>query len=211
MFKAQEGKIYKSVHTKTLLNDKATSDDILDGLDWIDKEATSRDVVILFIAGHGVNDDKGNYYFLSHEANTDRLRRTALKWTEIQDTINGLPSKVILLADTCHSGNIAGGTRRSITSAVKSIISSGSGSIIMTATTGSGYSYEQKEWGHGAFTKALLEGIAQTKADYDHDDSISIKEIDLFITTRVKELTHGKQKPTTITPRSIPDFVIGVR
>ena len=210
MFKKQSGKIYKDVQVKTLINEKANSDDILDGLDWIDKEATSKDIVIIFIAGHGVNDDKGNYYFLSHEANLERLRRTAVKWTEIQDTISNLPSKVILLADTCHSGNITG-TRRDITSAIKSIMNSGTGSIIMTATTGSGYSYEQKSWGHGAFTKALLEGIDQTKADYDKDQSVTIKEIDLYITNRVKELTKGKQKPTTITPQSIPDFAIGVK
>ena len=142
----------------------------------------------------------------------EKLRRTAVKWTEIEATISSLPSKVILLADTCHSGNITGGgMRRDITSAIKSIINSGSGSIIMTATTGSGYSYEQSNWGHGAFTKALLEGVGEQKADYNADDEISIKEIDLYVTNRVKQLTKGKQKPTTIIPDSVPDFAIGVR
>ena len=210
MFKKQEGKIYKDVVLKTLTNDEATSDNILDALDWIDREVTSKDVAMIFVAGHGVNDEKGNYYFLSHDANLNRLRRSAVKWLEIQDTIKNLPSKVILLADTCHSGNITG-TRRDITSAIKSITNSGSGSIIMTATTGSGYSYEQKSWGHGAFTKALLDGIDKYKADYDEDGAVSIKEIDLYVTNRVKSLTGGKQKPTTIIPDSIPDFAIGVR
>jgi len=210
MFKKQSGKIYKKVIIKTLINKKANSDNILDSLDWIEKEATSKDVVMIFIAGHGVNDEKGNYYFLSHDANLERLRRTAVKWAEIQDTISSLPSKVILLADTCHSGNITG-DRRDITSAVKSIINSGSGSIIFTATTGSGYSYEQSDWGHGAFTLSLLEGLGKLKADYDNDDTITIKEIDLYITNRVKKLTNGKQKPTTIIPISVPDFAIGVK
>jgi len=31
------------------------------------------------------------------------------------------------------------------------------------------------------------------------------------VTNRVKQLTKGKQKPTTIIPDSIPDFAIGVR
>ncbi|SFV75082.1 Serine/threonine protein kinase [hydrothermal vent metagenome] len=207
MMQTQEGKIYKKVVSKTLTNKKATSDNILDGLDWIDKEATSKDVVMIFIAGHGINDEKGNYYFLSYDANLERLRRTAVKWTEIEDTISNLPSKVILLADTCHSGNITG-NRRDITSAVKSIINSGSGSIIMTATTGSGYSYEQSSWGHGAFTKSLLEGMGQEKADYDKDGIVTIKEIDLYVTNRVKQLTDGKQKPTTIIPNSVPDFAV---
>ncbi|WP_373035825.1 caspase family protein [Sulfurimonas sp.] len=210
MFKQQKGKIYKDVVVKTLVNRDANSDNILDGLDWIDREATSKDVVILFIAGHGVNDDKGIYYFLSHDANLERLRRTAVKWTEIQDTMSNLPSKVILIADTCHSGNITG-TRRDITSAIKSIVNSGSGSVVMTATTGSGYSYEKKEWGHGAFTKSFIDGLKGMKADYDSDGTITIKEIDLYVTSMVKKLTDGKQKPTTIIPSSVPDFAIGVR
>jgi len=210
MMKKQKGKIYKDVVVKTLTNSEANSDNILDALDWIDREVTSKDIAMIFIAGHGVNDEKGNYYFLSHDANQERLRRTAVKWVELEDTISNLPSKTILLADTCHSGSIMG-KRRDITSAVKSIINSGSGSIIMTATTGSGYSYEQSSWGHGAFTKSLLEGIGKTKADYDRDGVVSIKEIDLYVTSRVKKLTKGKQKPTTIIPASIPDFAIGVK
>jgi WD40 repeat protein len=208
MFMAQKGKIYKDVHAKEFTNKKATSDNILDGLDWLDKEVTSKDVAIIFIAGHGVNDDKGEYYFLSHDANTDRLRRTAVPWYELQRTISNLPSKTILLADTCHSGNIAG-TRRDVTSAIKSIINSGTGSIIMTATTG--YSYEQSDWGHGAFTKSLVEGLEDAQADYDRDGTVTVKEIDLYVTNRVKKLTDGKQKPTTIIPASIPDFALGVK
>ena len=205
VFKAQQGKIYKSVKMKTLTNSDATKDNILDALDWLNSEATQRDVAIIFIAGHGVNDDYGKYYFLNHEANLERLRRTALKWIEFEDTLNNLPSKVILLADTCHSGNITG-TRRDMTSAIKSIVNAGTGQVIMTATTGNGYSYEEKSWGHGAFTKALIEGLGDHKADYDEDGSVSIKEIDLYVTNRVKKLTKGKQKPTTIIPLSIPDF-----
>jgi WD40 repeat protein len=210
LFKKQKGKIYKDVVVKTLTNQEATTDNILDGLDWIDKEVTSKDIAIIFIAGHGINDESGDYYFLPYETNLDRIRRTALPWYEVQKTISNLPSKTILLADTCHSGNITG-NRRDITGALKSIINSGTGSIIMTATTGNGYSYEQSNWGHGAFTKSIIEGISQLKADYDNDKTISIKEIDLYITNRVKKLTNGKQKPTTIIPKSIPDFAIGVK
>jgi WD40 repeat protein len=210
LFDNQKGKIYKDVKIKNLTNQNATSDNILDGLDWIDKEVTSKDVAIIFIAGHGINDEKGEYYFMSHEANLDRLRRTALPWYELQRTIDNLPSKTILLADTCHSGNISS-TRRDVTGAIKSIINSGSGSVIMTATTGNGYSYEDNNWGHGAFTKSIIEGIKSLKADYDNDNVITIKEIDLYITNRVKKLTNGKQKPTTIIPQSVPDFAIGVK
>ena len=207
LFKKQIGKVYNKVEAKTLTNNNATKDNILDALDWLNAQATQRDVAVIFIAGHGVNDDNGKYYFLNYESNLDKLRRTALKWIEFEDTLNNLPSKVILLADTCHSGNIAG-MRRDMTSAIKSIVNAGTGQVIMTATTGNGYSYEQKSWGHGAFTKALIEGLEEHKADYDDDSAVSIKELDLYVTKRVKILTKGKQKPTTIIPNSIPDFAL---
>ena len=212
MFQKQEGKIYKKVVTKVLLNDSANKDNILEALDWIERETTQRDMVIIFVAGHGINDDKGNYYFMAHDSDVNKLRRTAIRWIEIKDTLSDLPSKVILMVDTCHSGNILGQEkRRDITGAIKSIINSGTGSVIMTASTGRGYSIENKSWGHGAFTKALLEGLNEAKADYNDNRDITIKEIDLYITDRVKTLTKGKQKPTTIVPESIPDFAIGVR
>jgi hypothetical protein len=212
MFAKQEGKIYKSVVAKTLINDDATSDNILDALDWLEQETTQRDVAIVFVSGHGVNDEKNNYYFLSHDSNSKKLRRTAVKWNEIKETIETLPSKRILLMDTCHSGNVMGSSRRKdVTSAIKSIVESGTGSIVMTASTGRGYSLEDSRWGHGAFTKALLEGIGGGKADYNHNGEISIKEIDLYVTERVKALTKGKQKPTTVIPESISDFALGVR
>ena len=210
MFKAQEGKIYKKVVVKRLLNESATQDNILDGLDWIEKETTQRDIAVIFMAGHGINDKDGEYYFLSHEGNKEKPRRTALNWYEIKKTIVNLPSKVVLLMDTCHSGNIMGSRKRDITGAIKSIVESGTGSIIMTASTGRGYSIENSSWGHGAFTKALLEGYGDGRADYNRNGEISIKEVDLYITNRVKELTNGEQKPTTILPRSIPDFALGV-
>jgi hypothetical protein len=56
-----------------------------------------------------------------------------------------------------------------------------------------------------------LEGIKEAKADYNSNQAITIKEIDLYITDRVKALTQGKQKPTTIIPDSMPDFTIGVK
>ena len=212
MFKNQEGKIYKKVVARQLLNDSANKDNILEALDWIERETTQRDMVIIFVAGHGINDDKGNYYFMAYDSDVNKLRRTAIRWIEIKDTISGLPSKVILMVDTCHSGNIMGQERRrDITGAIKSIINSGTGSVIMTASTGRGYSIENNSWGHGAFTKALLEGLGEAKADYNDNHTISIKEIDLYVTDRVKALTKGKQKPTTIIPDSVPDFALGVK
>ncbi len=212
LFQQQEGRLYKKVEKKLLLNQNATKDNILDALTWLEHQVTQKDVVVLFFAGHGENDANNNYYFLNYDANVERLRRTAIKWNEIRDTVNALVGKIIVMVDTCHSGNIMGSGRRGdITSAIKSITNSGRGAVIMSASTGRGYSLENNQWRHGAFTKAILDGFKNQKADYNGNHQISIKEIDLYITNRVKELTHGEQKPTTIIPDGLEDdFIIGI-
>ena len=212
-FKKQEGKLYSKVHVKLLVNEQATRDNILDGMDWLLQEATQRDVAMLFVAGHGMNDDRGSYYFLGHDAELERLRRTGVEWFHFKDILTALPSKTILLADTCHSGFITGSHRRSpndMTSALKDLVAAGTGIVVMSAATGLEASKENADWGHGAFTKALLQGFAG-EADYDKNKTVDIKEIDLFVTHRVKELTKGTQHPATEIPSSLPNFPIVAR
>ncbi|HQC11530.1 MAG TPA: hypothetical protein PK953_11520, partial [Smithellaceae bacterium] len=60
------------------------------------------------------------------------------------------------------------------------------------------------------FTKALVEGIGG-RADYSGKGKITINMLDLYLSERVKELTGGKQTPTTTKPQTIPDFPIAVK
>ncbi|HOJ63596.1 MAG TPA: caspase family protein, partial [Spirochaetota bacterium] len=212
-FLYQKGKLYNDVKYKLMINGDANRDNILNGLDWIYKSVTQKDVAVIFVAGHGINDDLGVFYFLNHEADIDNLRRTAVKWSDFKDIVVNLPSKVLFLVDTCHSGNIMGSRRgiNDFTKAIKDIINSGTGQVIMTATTGNSYSYEDESWGHGAFTLSLINGLVKGEADYNKDNIITIKELDLFVTTNVSKITEGLQKPTTIIPESVPDFPVSVK
>ncbi|MCP4622340.1 MAG: hypothetical protein GY850_02300, partial [bacterium] len=213
MFQEQEGRLFLSVNTQLLLNEKATRDNIMDGLEWLDQESTQKDVSIIFIAGHGVNDSKKNYYFLPYNANARKLRRTGVRWMEFQDTISSLPSKALLFVDTCHSGNITGKRRgvSDMTEAIRELSSMENGVVVMTASTGREESEERPEWGHGAFTKALIEGIKESRADFNRNGLVEIKELDLYITQRVKELTGGSQHPTTEIPKTLPNFPLSAK
>ena len=203
----QSGKLYGKIHKRVLTDHQATQDNILGALDWILKESTQKDLSVIFVAGHGLKDDRGNYYFLPHDGDPSRLRQTAVRWVEFQDVLSSLPSKVIFLVDTCHSGSVTGKRRgvQDITDALRELINSESGVVVMTASTGKESSQESSEWGHGAFTKALIEGL-EGEADFDRDNTIDIKEIDLYITKRVKALTSGSQHPTTEIPKTMPNF-----
>lgn len=208
----QKGELYRDVTIKLLANEKASKDEILDGLEWIQRETTSKDVAILFFAGHGVNDPGGLYYFLPVNANLERLKRTGVAFSDIKNTVASLAGKTVVFLDTCHSGNIMGKRRAAadITGIVNELTSAENGAVVFTSSTGNQYSIEDPAWQNGAFTKAAVEGI-NGKADYTGKGRITINMLDLYISERVKELTKGQQTPTTTKPQTIPDFPIAVR
>lgn len=97
-----------------------------------------------------------------------------------------------------------------LTAVANDLAAAENGVVVFTSSTGRQYSLESEEWGNGAFTHALVEGLSG-KADYSSDGSISINEMNLYLSERVKELTRGQQTPTTSIPKTVPDFPIAVR
>jgi WD40 repeat protein len=209
----QKGFLYRDVVVKVLTDDQATKDNVLDGLDWIRKETTSKDVAMVFFAGHGLNDQNGVYYFLPYNTDLEKLLRTGVPFTDIKNTVQSLAGKTLFFIDTCHSGNVLGG-RRGLADDLNGIInelsSAESGAVVFAASTGNQYSLEDAKWNNGAFTKALVEGF-MGRADYTGKGRITINMLDLYISERVKELTGGKQTPTTAKPNTIQDFPIAVK
>lgn len=208
----QKGGIYRDVTARILTDRRAAKDDILDGLDWLQKETTSKDIAMVFLAGHGVNDPAGIYYYLPVNANPEKLKRTGVAFSDIKNTVASLAGKAILFVDTCHSGNVMGARRGAvdINAVVNELASAENGAVVFASSTGRQYSLEDKSWGNGAFTKALVEGIGG-RADYSGKGKITVNMLDLYLSERVKELTGGKQTPTTTKPQTIPDFPIAVK
>ena len=61
---------------------------------------------MLFLSGHGVDDRNGYYYFLPHNADRERLKRTGVNFSDIQNTLYALSGKVVLFIDTCRAGGV---------------------------------------------------------------------------------------------------------
>ncbi|MBP8985728.1 MAG: caspase family protein [Syntrophobacterales bacterium] len=207
----QKGRLYRDVAVKVMTDEGATKDEILDGLDWLQKETTSKDVAMVFLAGHGVNDPSGVYYFLPVNADTDRLKRTGVAFSDIKNTVASLAGKAVVFVDTCHAGSVMGARRgmADITAVVNELASAENGAVVFASSTGRQYALEDAAWGNGAFTRALVEGIGG-KADYTGKGKITVNMLDLYLSERVKELTKGRQTPTTTKPHTVPDFPIAV-
>ncbi len=205
----QKGKLYGDVNIRLLTDEKASKDAILEGLDWIERQTTQHDVAMIFLAGHGVNDKNGDYYFLPTTVDLDRLRATGLPFMEVQKTIRNVAGKTLFFVDSCHSGSVMAGRRgmADLNGVINELASAGNGAVVFAASTGRQYSLENPAWQNGAFTKALVEGILG-KADARHTGRVTFKMLDLYISERVKELTKGEQTPTTGVPGTVEDFPI---
>ena len=74
-FTTQQGKLFSEVHIKILIDEQATRGNILEGLDWLGGMAQN-DMAIIFMAGHGQTSDGNQFYFLGHDSDFEKLRRT---------------------------------------------------------------------------------------------------------------------------------------
>lgn len=215
-FKRQKGILFREVNS-LIISDKSpilpTTENILDNLEYLG-QAGHRDVILLFIAGHGINDPKGDFYFLPNDASftpDGRIKKSkAILWRLLNQTLD-LPAKKLIFVDTCHAEGVGG--KKTKTRAVdndrfvKELQEANA--VIFTSSRGSELSQEDPKWGHGAFTYALIQGLSG-KADLIKDNKISMKELDTYVSETVPQLTHGAQHPITNTPDGYINFPVAL-
>ncbi len=211
--KAQQGGLYGVVVLKELVDRDATRDSVMEGLEWLEKQVTSRDIGVVFLAGHGFVDDGGRFWYMPADATREKLRTRGVSQEEIRASLARLAGKAVLFLDACHAAGVAR-TREAtrgetdINRVVNEFSASENGVVVFGSSTGRELSIESGEWGNGAFTKALVEGIAQGKAALLKTGSITLSELDAYVADRVKELTGGRQHPVMAKPATITNFPI---
>jgi ribosomal protein S18 acetylase RimI-like enzyme len=212
VFKAQEGKLYRQVNSLLIADGAAvtpTKDNIIDNLGFL-KGAGQRDVVLLFIAGHGMNDDGGNYYFMPSDAafNTDGSIRPskAISYRDIQAVLD-VPGQKLVFIDSCHSEGVSGRKTRGADSDQLVRALQDNSTVIFTASRGSELSQESREYGHGVFTYSIIQGM-RGAADLIRDGVVTMKELDTYVSERVPQLTGGTQHPVTNTPDGYVNFTV---
>ncbi len=119
------------------------------------------DLVVLFLAGHGVRDPKsGKYYYLGYEFPLASYRAgifsDCISWDDFQ-VLADIPCRKLALLDTCHSGAI-----QPTSSDAKTAVRGLQDAVIFTVTaaTGDQLSIEPVGGKHGIFTTALLDALS---------------------------------------------------
>ena len=94
---------FDTIITHTLTNEQVSSLAITDALKKV--SANKNDVVIVYLAGHGLLDGDANFYFATHDIDFRNPGEKGLSYTTLLSTMESLPAKQkLLFLDACHSG-----------------------------------------------------------------------------------------------------------
>jgi len=207
---AQKGRYYADAEIRVLADRDVTRASVIQGLEWLEQMATNpNDVSVLFLAGHGMTDEKQSYWFYTADATDGDVRIKGVSQDELRKSLQGLQGKVLWFLDTCHAGSAAKRPPVDVNILVNTVSASENGGIVVFASsTGRQVSVERDDWGNGAFTKAIVEGIALGKADLLGDGFVTTSSLDTYVAHRVGQFTDHQQTPVMERPPEEPDFVI---
>ncbi len=205
----QKGRYYADVETRVLADSAVTRANLIKGLEWLEQMATNpNDVSVLFLAGHGMTDEKQTYWFYTADANDDDVRVKGISQDELRKSLQGVQGKVLWFLDTCHAGAAGKRPRVDINVLANTVSASENGGIVVFASsTGRQVAVESGALGNGAFTKAVVEGIERGDAAR-RDGLITTSTLDSYVVSRVGELTDNQQTPVMQRPPEEPDFAI---
>jgi hypothetical protein len=194
--------LFKQVQFRTLTNGEATHEKVLEGLKWLRDSVQPEDMAVLFLAGHGVILER-QYFFVSADfdmSSPATMRRTGVPDNALQDTLQNLKGRSVFFVDTCHSGFVLPDLKvnTDMTGTLNEMGDEKS-VVVLTAAAGRQFSFENSDWGNGAFTKALIEGLNGKAPQADAQSHVTTPVLlHSYVSRRVKQLTDSGQTPKMI-------------
>ncbi len=151
-------------YTQTLVNEKATRDNIIDTINEIRKKLQKEDKLIIYYAGHGHFDkNTGTGYWLPVDAERDSDTKWIMADTITTNIKRISADHVMVIADSCYSGTLSRGIRVNIGSGalrtryINKILKKRS--RILIASGGNEPVIDSGGAGHSVFAQALIDGL----------------------------------------------------
>jgi WD40 repeat protein len=198
------GPLHTEVKSKLLVSGgdtPPTKVNIEDALDLF-RETQPEDTVILFLAGHGVNEG-ADYLFMPEDAeklDNDHWRPSSVvRWHVLQHALQEAHGNRIMFVDTCHARGAF--SPRLVKDAFDANI------VVFSATDQDSLAQERSDLGHGVFSYALSEGLKG--AAITKRGGVSLFQLGEFVSEEVKRLTNDEQEPT-FSLSQVKNFVLTV-
>jgi WD40 repeat protein len=102
---ARKGR-FGNIEVLRITDAKATKENIQKAKIFLGKSKVD-DKVIVFLAGHGLLDDKLDYYFATTDIDFQNPAARGLPYEDVEALLDGIPARQkLLLIDTCNSGEV---------------------------------------------------------------------------------------------------------
>ncbi|MDR3661430.1 MAG: caspase family protein, partial [Mycobacterium sp.] len=177
---------------------------------WLER-AEPGDTVLVFFAGHGFLDDRGQAYLAPQDCRLNRLGLTGIRTEELRNMLqNCKATQKVLVLDCCHSGSAkgdapAGPSGQELGAAFRQA----EGLVTLASCRKSEQSYEWNEREHGLFTFYVAEGLGGA-ADYDLDGIINSDELYRYLSEHVPTTARTELNARQTPIRLIGEDVTGV-
>ena len=228
---------YQDYHP-LLITDEAFTIETLDQVKELLDKAQVDDEVILFYAGHGVLDDRLDFYLSTSDIDFLNPKERGLPYDYLEELLDATSSrKKMLLMDACHSGEVdkediqfkvfekgkvnlrtiptkEGETKIGLQNSfdlMKELYADlrrETGAHILSSAKGGEFAFESNKWNNGAFTYCLIRGLAELAADRNGDKEILLSELQAYLSVAVAELTENNQQPTIRNENIFNDYRI---
>lgn len=190
-------------NVRVLIDKEATQSNINREMSKLLKSADVNDRVVFYFAGHGETEALGleevaTGFLMPSDADVENLYFSAIPMEDLRNVSKFSKAKhMLFLVDACYSGLAAVNTRGLSTNSPNYIdkITRENARQIITAGQKDEKVLEKDEWEHSAFTKNLLSGLKDKKANSNGDDFITASELGFYLQEKVSLDTENSQTP----------------
>lgn len=164
------------------------STDTFGEIEQMFNEAEHDDSLLVYFSGHGELDRQNDLCLLFKNTRMDRLLATSLNYSMIKKCIKASRCKtIIIILDCCYSGaaGVKGNNLKEILSK-----SSGSGTVILSASSEFDVAKEDEKLENGVFTYYLIEGLKSGAVAGDSNGDIDLYDLYYYAHERTKRYSQ---------------------
>lgn len=200
--------LFGKINTTFLKDEEATKEGLINAFEKIKAVARPQDLFVFYYAGHGVINDKKEFFLVPYDVtqmygNDGALAQKGYSAGALQQMSKDIKAqKQLFILDACHSAGaleVVAGTRGNAEEKAIAQLARATGTQWLTASGSEQFAAEFQQLGHGSFTYCLLEAF---KGDAGNTDKkLTVKQLDAYLQTKVPEITK-KYKGTEQYPSS---------
>lgn len=193
LFVSENAHSFGSIKPFLFLNQDAKAKNVKSALIDIQQNAKEQDLSIFYFnTQHFYPDSTGNIYLLNTESNSEIDKTNSLNLSQLLNVINQIEGNKMVILDIFHAGIKP--EQQLNAEAQQDLFNNFEQIYFLFASSAAELCQQSLQTKGGYFAYSLIEGL-KGKANYNHDDTISFDELNLYVSEAVKELSHDEQHP----------------